>query len=143
VTKISRRAYLEMQSFIDKENKALDVTQGDLFSGSKSIRAMGCTEFATNAGVNSYNYHFLTWQVSISTFMWYSIAIRKAALIINIMAIVQLFNSEAGSDPILNIIIFQKTLDIGFVMTGMFHNLTDFERTLIGIQKVFRLLEIP
>lgn len=75
--------------------------------------------------------------------MWYSIAIKKAALIINIMAIVQLFNTELGDDPIMNIIIFQKTLDIGFVMTGMFHNLTDFEKTLIKIQKVFRLLDIP
>lgn len=107
------------------------------------IRAMGSQDFAMKLNANGFNLSILTWQVCLSTFQWYSIEIKKASMIVTFAGALQMIMSKnTGADPILMVLLFQRVLGVGHTMCGMIHTIANFEKTLINIQKVFRLLDI-
>jgi len=143
IQNFAMRSYKEMGRFLDKNFRELGVCQGELFSGSQMIRAMGTQDYAMKLNADGLNLSILTWQVCLSTFQWYSLAVKRASMILTFVGALQMIlgrNTEA--DPVLVVLLFQKVLGIGHVMCGMIHTVANFEKSLINIQKVFRFLSI-
>lgn len=61
IQNFAMRSYKEMQRFLDKNFRELGVCQGELFSGSQMIRAMGTQDYAMQLNANGLNLSILTW----------------------------------------------------------------------------------